>query len=329
MSRTVVVGDIHGCFAELAELLGALRLRPDDVLVAAGDVVDRGPSPGAVVDFLRSRPRTVVVMGNHERKHVRGIFSYAQEITRLQLGDHYASTVEWMSNLPYFFENEHLRVVHAAMLSGIPLAGQKEEILCGSTSGEKELTALFPGDHWYNRYADAKPVAVGHHVVGPSPMILDGRIFCLDTGACHGGRLTALSVPDFTIHSVDARADHWSIVKGEWQLPVLKQKEWLDLTWTQLDEAVARSSADPSVSCWLAAVSAWAAGLRAQVPALAGAARTLAGELSIEQMRRHPAASVLFQARNGRINLDRQCSTPRRTIALAAALEVVTADLPA
>jgi serine/threonine protein phosphatase 1 len=270
-----------------------------------------------------------VIMGNHERKHVRGILTYAQEITRLQLGDHYASAVEWMSTLPYFFENEHVRVVHAALLSGIPLAGQREEILCGSTSGEKELAALFPGDHWYDRYTDAKPVAVGHHVVGPSPMILDDRVFGLDTGACHGGRLTALSVPDFTIHSVAARADHWSIVKREWQLPVLKQKDWLDFTWTQLDDTVARFSADASARGWLAEVSAWAAELRALRPALTAAALRLAGELSAEQMRPHPAAPALFQARSGRNNVDRQCSTPGRTIALATALGVATPDLPA
>lgn len=328
MSRTVVVGDIHGCFDELVELLGALQLRPDDVLVAAGDVVDRGPSPGDVVDFLRSRPRTVVIMGNHERKHVRGIFSYAQEITRLQMGDHYASAVAWMTTLPYFFENEHIRVVHAAMIPGIPLARQKEEILCGSTTGEKELQALFPGERWYDRYTDAKPVAVGHHVVGSSPMILDGRVFGLDTGACHGGRLTALSVPDFTIHSVEARADHWSIVKRQWQLPVLKQKDWLDFTWTGLDETVARFSADPPARRWLAEVSAWAAELRALIPALAAAAQKLADELPTEQIRAHPAAAVLFQARNGRLNLDRQCLTPRKTITLATALDLATPDLP-
>jgi len=328
MSRTVVVGDIHGCFDELIELIGALRLRPDDVLVAAGDVVDRGPSPGDVVDFLRSRPRTVVIMGNHERKHVRGIYSYAQEITRLQMGDHYASAVEWMSTLPYFFENEHVRVVHAALIPRIPLALQKEEILCGSTTGEKELQALFPGERWYDRYTDATPVAFGHHVVGPWPMILDDRVFGLDTGACHGGRLSALSVPDFTIHSVEARADHWSVVKRQWQLPVLKQKNWLDFTWTQLDEAVARFSTDPAVRRWLAEVSAWAAELRALIPTLAATAERLAAELSTEQARAHPAAALLFQARNGRLNLDRQCSTPRKTITLATVLGLATPDMP-
>src|SRR5881394_2844155 len=58
------------------------RPPPDDLLVSVGDLVDRGPAPGEVVRLFRERPNSVVVMGNHERKHVRGIFSYAQEITR-------------------------------------------------------------------------------------------------------------------------------------------------------------------------------------------------------------------------------------------------------
>ncbi|MEU8683464.1 metallophosphoesterase [Streptomyces sp. NPDC048611] len=47
------------------------------MLVTVGDLVDRGPAPGAVVRLLRERPNSVVVMGNHERKHVR-VISYVQ-----------------------------------------------------------------------------------------------------------------------------------------------------------------------------------------------------------------------------------------------------------
>jgi serine/threonine protein phosphatase 1 len=331
VGRTVVVGDIHGCFDELIELLDAAALRPDDLLVAAGDVVDRGPAPGEVVRFLRKRPNTVVVMGNHERKHVRGIFSYAQEITRLQLGDRYAESVDWMRTLPYYFENDAVRVVHAAMLSGVPPAEQKEEVLCGSTSGEKELAALFPDDHWHDHYTDAKPVVFGHHIVGDEPMIRDRRIFGLDTGACHGGRLTALSVPDFTIHSVAAHADHWSAAKRDWQLPVLKTRPWLDLTWAELAEATGRRTGDPAVATWLTSVDAWAAHLRAMIPSLVAEAERLAGELSPERMRSHPAAQYLFQARNGRLDetaLARQCPTPKRTIHVAGALGVAAPGWP-
>jgi serine/threonine protein phosphatase 1 len=333
MGRTVIVGDIHGCFDELIELLDAVRLRPGDLLVSVGDLVDRGPKPGEVVTYFQQRPNSVAVMGNHERKHVRGVHSYAQEITRLQLGDGYAAAVAWMRTLPYFFENDDVRVVHAAMLSAVPLAEQREEILCGSTSGERALAELFPDGHWHEHYTDPKPVVFGHHVTGREPLLRDGRIFGLDTGACHGWNLTALSVPDLTVHSVPARADHWSITRRVWQLPVLRSRPWRDWTWQEIDAAVARFSATPDTDtgAWLRAVEAWAGDLRSALPAVVTTARDLAGRLTAEQLRAHPAGQVLFQARAGRLDetaLTRRCSTPRRTADLATALGLALPDLP-
>ncbi|WP_026411288.1 metallophosphoesterase family protein [Actinomadura oligospora] len=333
MRRTIIIGDIHGCFDELLELLEKVDLRPDDLLVSVGDLVDRGPAPGEVVRFFRERPNSVVVMGNHERKHVRGIFSYAQEITRMQLGDDYAEAVDWMRTLPYHFENDDVRVVHAALLPGIPLAEQKEEILCGSTSGERELTALFPDGHWHDHYSDAKPVVFGHHVTGREPLLRDGRIFGLDTGACHGWNLTALCVPGFTVHSVAAHADHWTITKREWQLPVLKARQWLDLTWQELAEAVTRfsSTSAPAARAWLESVEIWAAELRSCFPALVTAAHRAADGLTTDELRQHAAARFLFQARAGRLDdpsLARQCSTPRKAIDLATALGSPPRDFP-
>ncbi|QKG26598.1 metallophosphoesterase family protein [Actinomadura verrucosospora] len=333
MRRTVIIGDIHGCFDELLELLEKVDLHPEDLLVGVGDLVDRGPAPGEVVGLFRERPNSVVVMGNHERKHVRGIFSYAQEITRLQLGERYAETVDWMRTLPYYFENDQVRVVHAAMQPGIPLAAQKEEILCGSTSGERELAALLPDGHWHDHYTDAKPIVFGHHVTGHEPMIRDGRVFGLDTGACHGWNLTALCVPGFTVHSVRAHADHWSLIKRQWQLPVLKTKPWRDLTWPELTETIAKFSSAPDAATrdWLEAVAAWAAELQSSFPALTTAAHHLAGELTTDELRQHPAARFLFQARNGRLDqtsLARQCSTPRKTMDLATTFGLDASDLP-
>ena len=336
MGRIVIVGDIHGCFEELLELLEKVALRPDDLLISVGDLVDRGPDPGAVVEYFRGRPNSVVLMGNHERKHVRGVFSYAQEITRLQVGDRYAEMVDWMRALPYYFENEQVRVVHAAMVPGVPLASQREEVLCGSTRGDRELAALFPDGHWHDHYTDAVPVVFGHHVTGREPLIRDGRVFGLDTGACHGWNLTALCVPGFTVHAVPARADHWAAAKRRWQLPVLQSRPWLDHTWSELDQAVERFAASPSsdaaVRRWLEALDGWAADLRSRFPALVAAARRVAGEFTADELRLHPAASVLFQARGGRLDpvaLARRCPTPRRTIDLAAALRLSLPGPPA
>lgn len=73
--RLVCIGDVHGCLAELLELLGRVDPKPEDVLVFLGDYVDRGPRSGEVVEFIRaicaSRPGTYAVMGNHDEKHAR------------------------------------------------------------------------------------------------------------------------------------------------------------------------------------------------------------------------------------------------------------------
>src|SRR5262250_33966 len=108
--RTLIIGDIHGCYDELRDLFDAVALVADDRVVSVGDLVDRGPQPGEVVRWFRERAGAVVIMGNHERKHVRQVFSYSQEITRLQLGDGYADAVAWMRGLPYFFETPEVRV---------------------------------------------------------------------------------------------------------------------------------------------------------------------------------------------------------------------------
>ena len=73
-----MVGDVHGCAAELRELLGRLGYQPtpeggwrhpERTLVFLGDLVDRGP---ACVEVLRQARASVLagdalcVLGNHD-----------------------------------------------------------------------------------------------------------------------------------------------------------------------------------------------------------------------------------------------------------------------
>jgi serine/threonine protein phosphatase 1 len=76
-TRTIAIGDPHGCIDELRELISMLGLSPTDRLIFAGDLVDKGPDSPAVVAYCREltdrRPRgsTELVAGNHEDKHSR------------------------------------------------------------------------------------------------------------------------------------------------------------------------------------------------------------------------------------------------------------------
>lgn len=41
--RIIVVGDLHGCYAETIELLDQLQVTSCDTVIFCGDLVDRGP----------------------------------------------------------------------------------------------------------------------------------------------------------------------------------------------------------------------------------------------------------------------------------------------
>jgi serine/threonine protein phosphatase 1 len=324
MRRHIVIGDIHGCLVELQALLAAVAITPDDVVVSVGDVVDRGPASVEVVQFLRARPNTIVLTGNHERKHIRGVLSYAQEITRAQFREGYANAVEWMKTLPYYLELDDAIVVHAALIPGVPLAAQREEILCGSTVGEQDLQRTLGDRRWHELWNGPKPVIFGHHVVD-EPLVRPHLIYGIDTGACHGGHLTAITLPDFQLHAVAAREDHWAKLKRIWQADVLATKPWLEMRWTELDEQLARfaSNDEPRTRAYVAALQTWRAALenrRAEVldgilETTARIAATFEPEQAAAAMKAHPLTGFLFQAHRGRLDASafaRQCQTPLR-----------------
>ncbi|MFW6114564.1 MAG: metallophosphoesterase [bacterium] len=64
--RTIVVGDIHGCYDELRQLLDAVAFRTDDLLVSVGDIIDRGPDSWQVARFFRRTTNAVSVRGKHD-----------------------------------------------------------------------------------------------------------------------------------------------------------------------------------------------------------------------------------------------------------------------
>ena len=69
LTRTFVIGDVHGCAEELEELLSLLPIDPDSTVIFLGDYIDRGPDSRRVIDLVLSvekRCSVVALMGNHE-----------------------------------------------------------------------------------------------------------------------------------------------------------------------------------------------------------------------------------------------------------------------
>ncbi len=326
--NTLIIGDIHGCHDELVELCDRAGVGDDDVVVSVGDLVDRGPRPADVVDFFRARANGVVLMGNHERKHVRGVFSYSQEVTREQLGERYADDVRWMSTLPYHLERDDVRVVHFGHYPGVPLADVPEDVRAGTTSGERHLRERYGDRPWWEHYHDDVPIVFGHHVVGPEPLVVRDRVFGIDTGACHGLALTGLLLPARKLVSVPARADHWERVRRAWQVPVLRRQPWPTMTFEQIAKKVGKLR-DPELGDEaLDRILAWIDALRAAIPALRVALEAEAARLEADAggdfgrvAASHPAGSWLLRHRAGKLSPTHLgCSTPTELVRLARAL---------
>jgi len=67
-----VIGDVHGCLAELETLVDRIDPDDDELLAFVGDLVRKGPDSAGVVEYVRDRPNAIPVLGNNEAKVLRG-----------------------------------------------------------------------------------------------------------------------------------------------------------------------------------------------------------------------------------------------------------------
>jgi hypothetical protein len=207
-ARTLVVGDLHGCFDELNDLLDRAAFAASDRLVCVGDLVTKGEQSRDVLDLFMSDARFSSVAGNHDRGVLRGlrgenvVLKPAQEKCIEELGDDGARYAQFLSTLPLMIDLGTHAVVHAGVRPGVPLAEQSEEDLL-------ELRTLGPdrtsreGTPWYEVYDGEKMVLFGHW---PSALPRRGpRAAGLDTGCVYGYRLTGYLLEEDKFLSVPAR----------------------------------------------------------------------------------------------------------------------------
>jgi protein phosphatase len=235
-----VVGDVHGCRAELEQLLTDLGYalvrdeagRPVDAVhpggrrvVFLGDLVDRGPdSPGVLrlAMGMVAGGHALCVPGNHEHKLVKALrgravrISHGLETTLAQLAledESFRTQVEQFCYglvSHYVLDDGNLVVAHAGLkeqLQGRASARVRDFALYGETTGETDEFGLPVRYPWADEYRGRATVLYGHTPV-PEPMWVNGTL-CLDTGCVFGGRLTALRYPERELVSVPAARTYY------------------------------------------------------------------------------------------------------------------------
>jgi hypothetical protein len=199
MPRTILIGDVHGCRAELEELLDHVGFAFGDRLVMVGDLVVRGPDPAGVLDILQ-RTGARSVRGNHEDRLLRfragklkALGATTRRTARALRRRHWS----WLASLPHWIDlPEHgVRVVHAGLVPGVAIEDQDPRVLmyvrCLGRAGEPSETREEYGQVlWGERYQGPPHVAFGHNAL-VEPQI-HAAATGLDTGCVYGGRLTAM-----------------------------------------------------------------------------------------------------------------------------------------
>lgn len=230
-----VIGDVHGCRAELEELLGELgyAIARDDQgravgarhpegrrAVFVGDLVDRGPDTPGVLRLAMGMVEAgdaLAVCGNHEQKLVRAMrgrkvtVAHGLAESLAQLGEEteeYRARVEAFCDgliSHYRLDGGNLVVAHAGLpqaYHGRASGRVRSFALYGDTTGETDEYGLPVRYPWANEYRGRAMVLYGHTPV-VDPEWVNGTM-CLDTGCVFGGKLTALRYPEREIVSVKA-----------------------------------------------------------------------------------------------------------------------------
>ncbi|MTH53221.1 bis(5'-nucleosyl)-tetraphosphatase PrpE [Bacillus mangrovi] len=228
-----VIGDIHGCFAELQTLLSKLGYENQNgipvhpearKLSFVGDLTDRGPGSVNVIRCISAIIRAgagYYSPGNHCDKLYRylkgndvhivhGLETTVKELQQLDEKERREVRRQFMelyeqSPIYQVLDDGKLIVAHAGIKEkdiGRYTKRIKEFVLYGEVTGRTLENGLPERGDWARHYS-GKPWIVYGHTPVLEPRMLNNTIN-IDTGAVFGGQLTAFRYPEKQTISVQS-----------------------------------------------------------------------------------------------------------------------------
>ncbi|MHC1746835.1 MAG: metallophosphoesterase [Cellulosilyticaceae bacterium] len=230
-----IIGDIHGCYDELCELLQTLGYVVDqdkDIAYATknrkvvflGDLVDRGPKIPKVLKLVMSMVKkgdAYCVLGNHDGKLQRKLGGANVQIVHglektleqfEQESEHFIQEVKvFLDGLVshYVFDEGKLVVAHAGLkekLHGRESPKVRDLAMFGETTGETDSFGLPIRLNWSEAYRGDAFVVYGH--TPQAKAIIINNTINIDTGCVFGGKLTAFRYPEKEVVEIKAKCTY-------------------------------------------------------------------------------------------------------------------------
>lgn len=217
--RTLVIGDIHGGYRALIQVLQRADVTEKDTLIFLGDYVDAWSESPELLDFLielGQKQRCIFIRGNHddlllewfggaENKlwHENGGTSTIEAYNTVSEANkkRHIDFLEKLQN--YYLDDENRLFVHAGFthLNGVTYEYYPKMFFWERTLWESALSlnpALTPEDTLYpKRFKLYKEIYIGHTPVtriGETTPQNRANVWNVDTGAAFKGKLTILDI---------------------------------------------------------------------------------------------------------------------------------------
>ncbi|MBD1856489.1 MULTISPECIES: metallophosphoesterase [Leptolyngbya] len=215
-TRRIVIGDVHGHYDGLMNLLDTIAPEASDQVYFLGDLIDRGPQSYQVIEFVKNSPYQSL-LGNHEHLLLEAFPNgqvYAPALQAwLQSGgratvasytdiDVLVEHVQWIRTLPTYLDLGDVWLVHAGVHPEMPLEQQGYAEFCWIRDEFHRSTQPYFSD---------KVIITGHTITFTFQGVVPGAIargqgwLGIDTGAYHpkSGWLTALDIDNAIVHQAN------------------------------------------------------------------------------------------------------------------------------
>jgi serine/threonine protein phosphatase 1 len=216
--RLIAIGDIHGCHLEFAELLERVAPTKDDQLILVGDLVNRGPDSGKVIDLAKQHG-ALALLGNHELRLLNyrktkdpNFLKESDEETFAKLRPEDWAYLEAML-LTHYVEELNTVFVHGGFLPNEPWQKQPASVVTRiqviDGEGKPRKRADAPDAPMWADLWSGPPFVVYGHTPRPEIYKLKWSVG-IDTACVMGGHLTAYILPEKRFVQVKARKRYFS-----------------------------------------------------------------------------------------------------------------------
>ena len=207
MSRTIVFGDIHGCYEEWLELLDILKVNHRDQLISVGDIIFKGPYSGKCLELAMQLPNLKCVLGNHENYFLENYKNGSMNISKpyhtsiiTEFGEKAKTFYDFISTWPLYIDDKNYLVVHAGIKPNISIEKQKRDDLLFLRNLDSQ------GIPWHEAYTDKKLIIYGHWA--RQGLTIKTNSIGLDSGCVYGNQLSAVILPERKVVSVNAKKQY-------------------------------------------------------------------------------------------------------------------------